>query len=45
MLINWIPGACRSDQWTCSNGDCIDALDRCNGYRQCSDGSDEDNCI
>ena len=30
------------NQWTCNNGDCINASDKCDGVKKdCSDGSDE----
>ena len=35
---------CTSSQFRCSNGQCISSSSRCNGYRTCSDGSDEMNC-
>ena len=33
------------DGFPCDNGECTSSIfDRCNGVRDCSDGSDEDNC-
>lgn len=32
---------CTRDQFQCANGDCIRADQRCNGYIECADGSDE----
>jgi len=36
--------ACTSSQWRCSNGQCISSYQRCDGDRECTDGSDELNC-
>jgi len=36
--------ACTSSQWRCRTGDCISYSQRCDGDRECSDGSDELNC-
>ena len=33
--------ACYSYQWRCKSGECIPSSYRCDGYRHCSDGSDE----
>lgn len=35
---------CRDHEFQCANGDCIDVRDRCNGYAECSDDSDEEDC-
>ena len=32
---------CSSFDWTCENGQCINIRLRCDGYQDCSDGSDE----
>ncbi|XP_066268020.1 low-density lipoprotein receptor-related protein 6-like isoform X1 [Branchiostoma lanceolatum] len=32
---------CRDDQYTCDNGDCVDAKNVCDGNVDCMDGSDE----
>ncbi|XP_042860326.1 basement membrane-specific heparan sulfate proteoglycan core protein-like isoform X47 [Penaeus japonicus] len=37
--------SCRSDEWTCRNGDCIPGYQRCDRTPQCIDRSDEENCI
>ena len=36
--------SCRDDQFTCQSGQCISRLGRCDGQRNCGDGSDEFNC-
>ncbi|XP_034240293.1 uncharacterized protein LOC117644784 [Thrips palmi] len=33
--------ACSKQEYQCSSGQCIDAARRCDGQRQCDDGSDE----
>ena len=35
---------CASSEFECSNGDCIDDSLECDGYDQCGDKSDEQNC-
>ena len=35
---------CRSDQFTCDNGECIPGHLQCSGKTECSDGSDEKLC-
>lgn len=38
------PPLCSELQFTCRNGDCVNILDRCNGFADCRDGSDEAGC-
>ncbi|KAM3871345.1 kunitz-type protease inhibitor 1a [Diretmus argenteus] len=35
---------CTADQFSCSNGCCLDPGLECDKVKQCSDGSDEENC-
>lgn len=35
---------CTDDQFTCKNSDCIPVRLRCNGNKDCRDGSDEFEC-
>lgn len=35
---------CIEDEFVCRSGECIDKSLRCNLYKDCDDGSDEDNC-
>ncbi|CAD5212711.1 unnamed protein product [Bursaphelenchus okinawaensis] len=35
---------CSDDEFTCSNGKCIDKRRKCNQIHDCSDGSDEEDC-
>ena len=35
---------CFANQYTCSNGACVDGLRRCDGYPDCDDDSDERGC-
>ena len=35
---------CRSNEWECDNGECIPEGDRCDGRRDCTDNSDEQDC-
>ena len=36
--------SCQSGAFRCSNGQCVRSSDRCDGIRDCSDGSDETGC-
>jgi len=36
--------ACSSQQYRCASGACVPLTARCNGWRDCYDGSDETNC-
>ncbi|XP_048508165.1 basement membrane-specific heparan sulfate proteoglycan core protein isoform X9 [Athalia rosae] len=38
------PNACKYDEATCSNGDCIPKTKVCDGRIDCTDGSDESRC-
>ncbi|KAL5474645.1 hypothetical protein EMCRGX_G026626 [Ephydatia muelleri] len=40
-----IPSSCLSNQFTCSNGNCIPAIYQCDRYNDCGDNSDEVGCI
>lgn len=35
---------CGKEQFQCADGNCIRIEDQCNGYINCADGSDEDDC-
>lgn len=43
-IVDRPPSACGYNQATCMNGECIDRTKICNGYHDCSDGSDENSC-
>lgn len=42
-----LPGlvACESHQYRCASGQCVSEALRCDGYRDCSDHSDEEDCV
>ena len=40
----YILTGCGINEFTCANGNCIDAMFECDGGSDCSDGSDESNC-
>jgi len=44
MLSVGVDADCRSDEFECGDGSCIDISLRCNRFYDCSDGSDEVNC-
>lgn len=36
---------CTSEQISCRSGECVNSSTRCDGNRDCADGSDEEGCI
>jgi hypothetical protein len=36
--------ACNDTEYTCASGNCVPMEQRCDGKRQCADGTDEQNC-
>ncbi|KAF4529229.1 hypothetical protein B566_EDAN017203 [Ephemera danica] len=39
-----LPGGCKAFEFRCNDGQCIDLYLRCDGDRDCTDGSDEQLC-
>lgn len=42
--INFFTSTCFSNQFTCSNLQCIPENKRCDNHNDCTDGSDEKEC-
>lgn len=42
QLFTLVP--CDESEYQCRNGLCVLKEDQCNGYKDCLDGSDEQNC-
>ncbi|KAG5309863.1 VGR protein, partial [Acromyrmex insinuator] len=36
---------CKKDEFTCTNGECVSIKNRCNWHYDCTDQSDEENCV
>ena len=43
-MILYLLAFCRNGAFRCNNGRCILLSERCNGFTECSDGEDEQNC-
>ncbi|XP_073488988.1 LOW QUALITY PROTEIN: SCO-spondin-like [Aquarana catesbeiana] len=39
------PSMCSHKQFTCGSGECVSSERHCDLHRDCSDGSDEENCV
>lgn len=39
-ILHSASGECRSDEYSCTNGRCIDQSLKCNGFNPCGDDSD-----
>jgi len=44
FLLSGEASTCASNQFTCPEGRCIADYLKCNGYPDCSNGADEDDC-
>ena len=44
VIMLFVTASCQSGAYRCSNGQCIQFTDRCDGTRDCTDGSDEIGC-
>ena len=38
-------GECGESDFVCGDGTCVTAAQQCNGSENCSDGTDEDDCV
>ena len=44
LIFTICTASCQSRAFLCSNGQCVRSSDRCDGIRDCTDGSDETGC-
>ena len=43
-MLHFFISGCDKDEYACDDGSCIYHEEKCDGYNDCDDGSDESNC-